>query len=118
MSKEVRTKNYNKDARDENFICDCGGTYVPVGLDGELKIFHCDKCWRGGQIECPRCHNPRTLIDRKNNMCKICSKALNKETEIMVAEACNQLFDQLVDEARKMVKSMHDSALKKTFTTN
>ncbi len=104
--------------RDRNCICVCGGNYVPIGEEGGLKVFHCDSCWRGGQIECPVCRKPRTLFDREKNMCKICSGALKAETEMIVAKASNQLFERLVNEVKRTVKLMYGNALKRTITTN
>ncbi len=63
---------------DENFICGrCGGTLIPVGLDGELKIYECSLCRTGGQIECPICHCPRTLWEKIGEICFFCSKNYN-----------------------------------------
>ena len=59
---------------DENFICGyCGGTLVPIGEQGDNKVYQCSNCKVGTQFECPICHNPRTIWAEDKEVCSFCS---------------------------------------------
>ena len=59
---------------DENFLCGCGGVLAPLKeqqSDGLLE-YGCTSCARTGPIECPLCHNPRTLWMDYGKKCFFC----------------------------------------------
>lgn len=88
---------------DMDFVCDCGGQYVPVDMDGELIVFRCNKCHRGPQLECPICHKPRTIWSEYKKKCGFCggyytnlSEALKEIIGATIMDRVNKLISRMI----------------------
>ena len=70
--------------RDADFLCVCGGTYMPDESCNRhgLKGFRCDTCGRTGPLGCPVCHKPRGIFVRNFEQCAFCEGSFAALTEI------------------------------------
>ena len=69
---------------DENYLCgNCGGVMAPLEEQvDELIRYGCTACGRTGPVECPLCHNPRTIWQDYGKKCLLCSQSKEKLTSL------------------------------------